>query len=116
MDTCTVETGLLRKKPCGQAAATHCMNCEQALCAQHALPELTATGKHSGKFLCKQCQAALRDIAKSTTLQPAAPAKKPAPPAQDAPAKAAPGKEAPAESKPAAGKDEGGIDFTPTKK
>jgi len=123
MDTCTVETGLLKKKPCGQPAATHCMNCEQALCSQHALPELTATGKHSGKFLCKQCQAALREIAKSTTVQPGAPAKKPAaapqPPA-NAPAapaaKGAPPKAAPAESKPAEKKDDGGIDFTPTKK
>ena len=35
MDTCTVETGLLRKKPCGKPSVTHCANCEQALCKDH---------------------------------------------------------------------------------
>ena len=32
METCTVETGLLRKKPCGQPAVVKCANCERPLC------------------------------------------------------------------------------------
>lgn len=115
MDHCTVETGLLRKKPCGHAAVTHCVNCEQSLCAQHAVPQLTETGKKTGKFLCKECEAALRDIAKSAP--PAQPAKKPDAPAKDASAKDAAkdaaAKQAPAENKPADSHD-GGIDFTPS--
>jgi hypothetical protein len=111
MDTCTVETGLLRKKPCGHPAVTHCANCEQALCAQHAVAELTETGKKSGKFLCKECEAARRDIAKSAPPPPP-PVKKPVEPAKGAPAKDAQAKEPPAESKPASS-DDGGIDFTP---
>ncbi len=118
MDTCTIETGLLKKKPCGHPAATHCANCEQPLCAQHAIPELSAAGKKTGKFLCKECQAAGREIAKSEALHPSAAPKKPAgAPQPAAKAPAAPGaKPAPAESKPAEKKDDGGIDFTPTKK
>jgi hypothetical protein len=113
MDTCTVETGLLRKKPCGHPAVTHCANCEQPLCAQHAVAELTETGQKSGKFLCQQCEAARRDIAKSAPPPPLA--KKPVAPAKGAPSKDAAVKEAPAESKPASS-DDGGIDFTPSKK
>jgi hypothetical protein len=64
METCTIETGLLRKKPCGQAAVTHCATCEQPLCAQHALPQLSA-GKKTGKFLCKECESADKDYAKN---------------------------------------------------
>jgi len=124
METCTIETGLLKKKPCGHPAVTHCANCEQPLCAQHALPELSAAGKKTGKFLCKECQAASREIAKTEAQHPPAAPKKPAgapPPAAKAPAapaaKPAPGaKPAPAEAKPAEKKDDGGIDFTPTKK
>ena len=37
METCTVETGLLKKKPCGHNAVTHCANCEQPLCKQHVV-------------------------------------------------------------------------------
>lgn len=37
MDTCTVESGLFRNKPCGKAAVTRCVNCEQPLCVQHAV-------------------------------------------------------------------------------
>ncbi len=114
MDPCTVETGLLRKKPCGHPAVTHCANCEQPICSQHAIAQLTEKGQKSGKFLCKECHAAQRDIAKHAPppAQAPAPAKKPAEPAKAAPAKEAPAKEAPAEHKPA---DDGGIDFTPSK-
>jgi len=131
MDTCAVETGLLKKKPCGHAAVTHCLNCEMALCAQHAVPELTATGKKSGKFLCKECQAAhvaqqkalknappavpppaaktpAAGAPKAATAPPAAPAAKPAAPPAGKP------KEPPADEK--SGANYGGIDFTPTKK
>jgi hypothetical protein len=114
MDTCTVEIGLLKKKPCGHAAVTHCLNCEQALCAQHAVPELSEAGKKTGKFVCKECKAALREIAKN---QPPTALKRPVEPAKAAPAPAkaapAPAKEGAAAPKPT---DSGGIDYTPTKK
>jgi hypothetical protein len=111
MDHCTVETGLLRKKPCGHAAVTHCANCEQPLCSQHAVAQHTETGRKSGKFLCKDCEAARRDMA-SITPPPAA--TKPVVPDKGAPAKEAAPKEPPAQSKPASS-DDGGIDFTPSK-
>lgn len=122
MDSCTVETGLLKKKPCGKPAVTHCVNCEQALCAQHAVPELNEAGRKSGKFLCKECHAAQREYRKtmSTIAQPvtAAPATAPKKPNAPAPAQAqakdAPAKAPATESKPA--DDGGAIDFTPSKK
>jgi len=49
METCTVETGLLRKKPSGHASVTHCANCERALCAEHAVAQLPGAGGNSGK-------------------------------------------------------------------
>ena len=128
MDPCTVETGLLRKKPCGHAAVAQCVNCERPLCAQHAVAQMTAAGRKSGKFLCKECHAAWRDIGET---EPAQPAKTPAAPAKDATAAAAPKAAAappkpaapkPAEAKPAEAKpeekpaDSGMIEFTPTKK
>ena len=122
METCTVETGLLRKKPCGHPSVTHCANCERGLCAEHAVPQLTDAGKKSGKFMCKECTVALRDIEKSQAAvarkeehkkeaataakyakAPAAPAGKPAAPASPAPAAAKPKEE----------DSLGGIDFTP---
>jgi hypothetical protein len=119
LDTCTVEAGLLRKKPCGHAAVTHCVNCEQPLCAKHALPELADSGRKTGKFLCADCEAPRRQFANS----PPAAAKKPAEPAKAAPAPAnaaAPAKDAPAAEAPAPAApkpaDDGGIDFTPAKK
>jgi hypothetical protein len=118
MDPCTVETGLLRKKPCGHPAVAHCANCEQPLCAQHAVAQHTETGGKSGKFLCQQCEAARSEHAKrmaanakSAMSRPPLPAKKPVAPAKEAPAKDAAGKKAPAESKP--GSYDGGINFTP---
>jgi len=104
MDHCTVETGLLRKKPCGNAAVTRCSNCEQPLCAQHAVAQLTEAGVKSGKFLCKECEVALREQKK--TLDALARSAPPAPRKPSAPAAA---KQAPAEGKG------GGIDFTPGK-
>lgn len=119
METCTVETGLLKKKPCGEASVTHCANCEQPLCAKHAVPQLTDTGKKSGKFMCKDCSVAQRDIEKSQASAaehkkeaataakhakaPVAPAGKPAAPASPPPAAAKPKEE----------DSLGGIDFTP---
>lgn len=133
---CAVEVGLLRKKPCGSPAVTQCSNCEQPLCAQHALPELTATGKRSGKFLCKECDAALKEQAKSLAAvakslevkkkaeldksvmagMNAPAAKKPAAPVPAA-APAAAAKPAQAEQKKEEKKDDfGAIEFTPGKK
>jgi hypothetical protein len=65
MDTCTVEVGLLRKKPCGHAAVARCLNCEQPLCVEHAVPQHSESGQKTGKFICKDCQAAEKDYAKS---------------------------------------------------
>jgi hypothetical protein len=125
METCTVETGLLKKKPCGEASVTHCLNCEQPLCVKHAVPELSAAGKKTGKFMCKDCSVATRehDKAVAAVAKPkaaGAPAAKPPASPPKAPA-AAPAKAAPAQ-KPAAppadeksGPNFGAIDFTPGK-
>lgn len=140
MDTCTVETGLLRKKPCGHAAVTQCLNCERPLCSHHAVAQVNEAGRKSGKFLCKECHAAWREIEKhqapvvaskpaekpapapaaGTPAQAKAPAAKPAP-AKETPAKPAEAKEAPAKpaeekGAPAKPADSGMIEFTPTKK
>jgi hypothetical protein len=124
MDPCTVETGLLRKKPCGHPAVTHCANCEQPLCSQHVVAQVTDEGKKSGKFMCKQCDAARREYEKTTpAAAPSQPEKKApaaekgaaAAPAAPAKAPAAPAKDAPTEAK-SGGSDDGGIDFTPSKK
>ena len=121
MDPCTVETGLLRKKPCGHAAVTQCLNCERPLCTQHAIAEKTASGRKSGKFLCKECHAAWKDISDEPiavpVVKPAAPAKE-APAATAAPkaAEAKPAEPKPAETPPAKPADSGMIEFTPTKK
>ena len=130
METCTVETGLLRKTPCGGNAVAKCANCEQPLCTKHAVAQLNAAGKKTGTFLCPECNAAQRDIAKSEAkaagaVKPAALPPKPAavppkPPAAAAPAAAKP---AAAAAKPPAEKpqplqenSDGSIDFTPSKK
>ena len=124
MDPCTVETGLLRKKPCGQAAVAQCLNCERPLCTQHAVAEKTASGRKSGKFLCKDCHAAWKDISDEPiavpVVKPAAPAKEaaaaPAKPAEAKPAEPKPAEAKPAETPPAKPADSGMIEFTPTKK
>jgi hypothetical protein len=65
MDTCTIEVGLLRKHPCGKAGVAHCLNCEQALCVEHAVAQLTEGGSRTGKYMCKECTAAAKEHAKS---------------------------------------------------
>ena len=92
METCTVETGLLRKAPCGGNAVAKCANCEQSLCTKHALAQLNAAGKKTGTFLCPQCNAAQRDIAKIEAKAAAAP--KPLAAAPKPAASAAPDREA----------------------
>jgi hypothetical protein len=111
MDTCIVETGLLRKKPCGHAAITKCANCEASLCAQHAVPQLSAAQKKTGAFMCKECDDARRQhektmasvakheqekkmLAGAKGVVSPAPAKAPAP--ASAPTAAAQGKAPPA--------------------
>jgi hypothetical protein len=128
MDICQVETGLLKKKPCGQPGVTHCVNCEQALCSKHAVAQLNDAGHKTGKFMCKECAAAQKEAAKiMPAKKPDAPAPAPAPkPAAAAPAAAKPAPAAartavPAQSKPEdkpkpSMDDSGPIEFTPTKK
>lgn len=103
MDTCIVESGFLRKKVCGKAAVTRCLNCEGALCAEHAVAEVSASGARTGKFLCQECKAALKENEKRlSAIEPRKPAAAPKKP--EAPA---------AEAAPPAKKDEsgGGLDF-----
>jgi len=64
MDTCSIEVGLLRKHPCGHAAVARCLNCEQPLCVEHAVPQMSEAGQKTGKFMCKECTAAAKDYAK----------------------------------------------------
>jgi hypothetical protein len=140
MDTCAVEVGLLKKKPCGQAAAAKCANCEMALCGKHAVAQLNERKMKTGKFMCPECDKAQRAYDKSmgdapsapaaATPQakgaPAAPAAKPAAPAAKAPAapaaktpappaKAPAGKEQPPAAKPHDDADDP-LEFNPTKK
>lgn len=137
MASCTIETGFLRKKPCGHAAVAHCLNCEQPLCVEHAVAQLTAGGQHTGKFMCKECTAAEKEHAKTMTgvartqeakkraeLEKAAMAHAAAPPVAKKPA--APAAHAPAEPAPAEPPKEpealeftpkdGKLDYTPMKK
>src|SRR5271154_359361 len=65
MDICTIETGLLRKHPCGHAAVARCLNCDQPLCVEHAAAQLSEAGQKTGKFMCPQCVAAAKEHAKS---------------------------------------------------
>ena len=125
MDTCALEVGLLKKKPCGSAAVAKCANCEMALCAKHAVRQKNA------KFMCDECSKAQRayeknvgDSAPASAAPPkaAAPAAKPGAPAAKPPAPG-PAAKAPAvaPTQPA-GKQEfkleetGPIEFTPEKK
>jgi hypothetical protein len=65
MSTCTIETGLLRKKPCGHVAVANCLNCDQPLCVEHTVAQLSDAGKRTGKFMCHECDAAAKEHAKS---------------------------------------------------
>lgn len=135
MDTCTVEIGLLRKKPCGQPAVSKCANCEQAICAKHRVPQVVG-GKKTTGFLCPECARAWKQSEKTLGELPptpasagpaAAPEKKPAEkPAGHAPAPAAKAPAAkPPAAKPAAAPEKkpapeiensGPLEFTPSKK
>ncbi len=111
--TCSVEVGLLRKKPCGHAAVAECSNCQQPLCAQHAVAQLTEAGKRSGKFLCQDCSVALKDHEKAVAAVARTAAAGP-PPAPKPAAK--PVAAAPATAPAAAPEALDAIEFTPTKK
>ena len=63
MEACTAQTGLLRKKPCGENAVTKCGNCEQPLCGKHAVRDMSA-GKKAG-FLCQECAKAWKESEKT---------------------------------------------------
>jgi hypothetical protein len=129
MDTCIVETGLLRKKPCGQTGVTKCANCEIPLCAQHAVAQLNAQQKKTGTFLCPECEAARKQFDKNqaSASKAAAPkagaaptpgAAKPAPAAAKPASPAAAGKPAAPAAKAPEKKpdDDAPLEFTPTKK
>ena len=123
METCTVETGLLRKAPCGGNAVAKCANCEQPLCTKHAVAQLNPAGKKSGTFLCPECHAAQKEFEKTEAKAPAAAPRaaaappKPAPAASSQAAKASPAAapKPPAE-KPLQENSDGSIEFTPPKK
>jgi len=65
MKTCTIEVGLLRKKPCGHPAVAMCLNCDQSLCVEHSVAQLSDTGHKTGKFMCHECAAAAKEYAKN---------------------------------------------------
>ena len=125
-ETCTVETGLLKKKPCGQPAVSKCANCEQSLCAKHRVPQ-TSGGKKTGGFLCPECARAWRESEKTLGELPPTPASA-LPPAEKKPPAAAPtpapkpaaAKPAPAAQKkpepPPPPEDSGPLEFTPEPK
>jgi len=65
MQPCSIEVGLLRKKPCGKAGVAHCLNCDQPLCVEHSVAQLSDMGQRTGKFMCHECTAAAKEHAKS---------------------------------------------------
>lgn len=119
-DTCTVEVGLLKKHPCGAAAATKCANCEQPLCAKHAAPKMSGGKK---VFLCPECAKAWKQIGDLPEPAPTAAPKpaEPPKPAAAAPKPAAVPKPAPVAAKPApaqkkpepATEHSGALEFSP---
>lgn len=120
MDACAVEVGLLKKHPCAGNAIAKCANCEMALCAKHAVPQLSATKQRTGKFMCAECDKATKaaDKAMARAPQHAAPkaAPKPAgstPPVTPAKAGAA---QAGAQSPPKKDSADEALEFKPTKK
>ncbi len=121
MDPCTVETGLLRKKPCGHASVAKCANCERPLCGEHAIAQLNEARKKTGTFICKECDVAQREYDKRMGTAPSKPAAAPPPaakkPAEPAKAPAA-AKAAPAEKKaePPPVEHSGSLEFTPEPK
>ena len=131
METCVVEVGLLKKKPCGEKAVTKCANCEMALCTKHQVSRMSGGKK---VFLCQECARAWTESDKlgeipSAPAAGAKPADKPAPaPAAAAAAPKPAPKPAAAPPKPAAAApakkeekkpdhdDDAPLEFTPTKK
>jgi len=125
--TCAVETGLLKKKPCGAKAVSQCANCEIGLCSKHAVGQMSGGKK---VFLCPECAKAWKAVGDIPATPAAAPKKAEAPAAAKpaAPvAKAAgtPPKPAAAAAKPPAKEakkeehkpdDDAPLEFTPTKK
>jgi hypothetical protein len=119
--TCSVEVGLLKKKPCGEKAVTKCANCEIPLCAKHTTSQMSG-GKKT--MLCPECAKAWK---KMGDVPDAAPVKKPAeaaPAAAPKPA-AVPAKPVARAAKPPAKEekkeekkpDDGApLEFTPSKK
>jgi len=125
MDVCTVETGLLKKKPCGEPAVTKCGNCEQPLCKKHAVPQASAGQRKPGGFLCPECAKAWKAQEKAMGPIEGAPASSPAAKKSAEPAKApaaakppaAAAKAAPAEKKPEPPVEHSGpLEFTPEPK
>jgi hypothetical protein len=128
MESCTIETGLLRKKPCGHPAVTHCKTCEQPLCAQHAVAQLSAAHKKTGVFMCKECDAARAEYDKGQARVAKHAEEKrlaemmnsiahPAPPKPKTPAPgAAPGAQAQGAPAAPAKADSGALEFTPGEK
>jgi hypothetical protein len=122
-ETCTVESGLLRKKPCGQPAVAKCANCEQPLCSKHAVPRMSA-GKKT--LLCPECARAWKQSEKTVGELPSTPAAMAPPPAPKPPAAkppplkpmaAAPKPAGPAAKKPAPPPENSGpLEFTPEPK
>jgi len=135
-EPCTVESGLFKKAPCGQASVAKCATCERPLCSTHAVAQLSAAQKKTGVFMCKECDAAKKDYDKTEAKQaekkkqaemmkslanPAPPRKPGSPPPAPAgapaahAAPAAGAKAAPAAAaKPAAAAD-APLEFTPSK-
>jgi|SRR3954452_20115648 len=123
-DLCTVETGLLKKKPCGQPAVGKCANCEQPLCAKHRVPQ-TSAGRRTGGFLCPECARAWRESEKRVGDLPATPAsalppqaEKPAAADKPAAPQSAPRAAPAAQKKPAPPpiEESGPLEFTPEPK
>ena len=115
METCTVETGLLRKTPCGQTGVAKCANCERALCSKHAIAQLSASGHKTGAFLCADCNAAQKLYEKTEAARASHAALKPPPEKPRAALPPKPPADAPAAAgKPAQENSDGSIDFTPT--
>lgn len=118
METCVVEVGLLKKKPCGGNAVTKCANCEIPLCAKHAVAQMSA-GKKT--MLCPECARAWKQSEKTLGELPDAPASAPhaeKKPAEQPKAAAAPKAAAPAAKKPEPPPEEhsGPLEFTPEPK
>ena len=135
-EPCTVESGLFKKTPCGQASVAKCATCERPLCSTHAVAQLSAAQKRTGTFMCKECDTAQKDYDKTEAKQAEkkkqaemmkslanpSPPRKPGspPPPAGAPAAAA-AKPAPASAKgapppPPKPADDAPLEFTPAAK